>query len=243
MDALIMAAGRGSRLAAFTEDRPKALVDLGGISPLELQLDLLVNRGIRRAIIVVGYRGPLVAGAAQARVGDRMEIETVHNPFWPVANVISSAWLARSLLQGAFLYLHADTVFEPSILDDLLGSDAPAALPVDFRACEPEQMKAQVRGDRIVRLSKELGPSESAGEFIGIGVFSDEAVEPIRRGTESVMEAGDLGAYFESAVNNAIEAGLEVRAIPTAGRSWTEIDFDEDLATARRLLGRFREDG
>ena len=69
-----------------------------------------------------------------------------------------------------------------------------------------------------------------------------QAVEPIVCGTGRVMEAGNLGACSEAAVNDAIKAGnLDVRAIPTAGRSWTEIDFKEDPATVRRLPDCFKE--
>ena len=71
MDALIMAAGRGSRLGAHTDDRPKSLVDLGGTTPLEWQLDVLAARGIERAIIVTGYRRADVEAAAERRADGR----------------------------------------------------------------------------------------------------------------------------------------------------------------------------
>lgn len=236
MDALIMAAGRGSRLGAHSDDRPKSLVDLGGISPLALQIELLASRGVERVMIVTGYRRALVEAAARERAAGRLEIEPIWNPYWPVTNVVGSAWLARDRIRGPFVYLHADTVFAPSILDDLLAAPGPAALPVDFRACEPEQMKAEVVAGRIAELSKELPPEVTAGEFIGIGVFQADAIDPIRRGLDIVLESGRLTAYFEAAINEAIADGLHVRAVPTAGRPWTEIDFEADLEHARRIL-------
>ena len=238
MDALIMAAGRGSRLGAHTDDRPKSLVDLGGITPLEWQLDVLASRGIERAIIVTGYRRAAVEDVARQRAAGRLVVEPVWNPFWSVTNVIGSAWMARDRLTGPFVYLHADTVFEPSILDDLLAAPGPAALPVDLRACEPEQMKARIEDGRILHLSKELSDDETAGEFIGIGVFRDEALEPVRDGLDAVLEAGTLTAYFEAALNHAIDAGLTIHPVPTAGRAWTEIDFEADLELARSILPR-----
>jgi choline kinase len=236
MDALIMAAGRGSRLGSHTEARPKALVDLGGISPLELQLDLLVARGIRRIVLVTGYQREMVEVAAARRIAGRVDLRIVWNPFWSVTNVIGSAWLARNDLEGPFAYFHADTVFEPSILDDLLAATGAAALAVDFRACEPEQMKAEVVDERVVHLSKELPDERTAGEFIGIGVFGADATVAIRAGLDAVMELGVLNAYFEAAINHAIDHGLSVEAVPTAGRRWTEIDFEDDLRLARTLL-------
>lgn len=240
MDALIMAAGRGSRLGAHTDDRPKSLIDLGGISPLELQIDLLAARGVERVVIVTGYRRAEVEGAALARAAERVRIEPVWNPFWPVTNVVGSAWMARERLTRPFVYLHADTVFEPSILDDLLATPGDSVLPVDFRPCEPEQMKARVEGSRVTWLSKELSDEETAGEFIGIGVFRERSLPAVRAGLDAVLEAGTLTGYFEAALNHAIAGGLAVEAMPTGGRAWTEIDFEEDLELARRLLPRLR---
>ena len=236
-----MAAGRGSRLGAHTDDRPKSLIDLGGISPLELQLDLLAARGVDRVILVTGYRRAEVEAAAIARAGARLVVEPVWNPFWSVTNVVGSAWMARDRLSAPFVYLHADTVFDPSILDDLLAAPGDAVLPIDYRACEPEQMKAQIAGERIVQLSKELADADTAGEFIGIGVFGAAAVPAIQTALDAVLAAGGLTGYFEAALNVAIEAGLVVRPLATDGRPWTEIDFVEDLELARSLLPRLRD--
>lgn len=238
MDALIMAAGRGSRLGGATNERPKSLVDLGGVTPLEWQVDLLASRGVKRIIVVTGYRREQIEGAANARAAGRVELAFRWNPFWSVTNVLGSAWMASEELREPFVYLHADTVFEPSVLDDLLASPSAASLPIDFRECEPEQMKAQVVDHRVIRLSKELPADETAGEFIGIGVFGADALQPIRRGMDAVLDDGGLASYFEAAINHAIDAGLRVAALPTDGRAWTEIDFPEDLALARRILPR-----
>jgi choline kinase len=241
-DALIMAAGRGSRLGGLADDRPKSLIDLGGITPLELQLEVLIARGVRRVVLVTGYRRDLLQAAAEERAAGRIGLEFVFNPFWSVTNVLGSAWFARDRLQDDFVYAHADTVFEPAILDDILRTHADIALPVDMRACEPEQMKAEVAGDRVVHLSKELPGERTAGEFIGIGLFRARIVPGLVDAIEREVADGAIGSYFEAAINRLIaDGGAEAVAIPTRGRAWTEIDFPEDLENARRLLPSFLE--
>jgi choline kinase len=244
MDALILAAGRGSRLGSLTADRPKALLDLGGITPLELALDVLVEHGVERVILVVGYMKEVLLARAMERAAGRLEIVAVWNPFWSVTNVIGSVWMALDELRGPFIYLHADTVFAPGILDDMLATLGSVVLPVDYRACEPEQMKAEVVDDRIRYLSKKLPPNRSAGEFIGVGLFRSDSVELIKGGVNAVLEDGSIDAYFEAAINWAIEhSGLEVVPVATNGRAWQEIDFPEDLESARALLPQLLTSG
>lgn len=244
IDALIMAAGRGSRLGPETDAKPKSLVDLGGITPLEFQLRVLADRGIERAVIVTGYRHDLVEEVARKRASDRFQVRCIWNPFWSLTNVLGSAWMAKAELGRELIYLHADTIFAPSILDDLLRDrHEEAALPIDFRPCEPEQMKARLNGDGLVDyLSKGLGEDQTAGEFIGIGFFKSSAVRSIVEGMQAVLETGETAAYFEEAINWAIgNRGLRAAAVPTGSRPWTEIDFPEDLILARSLLPRLAQ--
>ena len=56
MDALILAAGLGSRLKHYTHERPKAMVKYQGIEIIKHQIDTLRSEGISRIIIVAGYK-------------------------------------------------------------------------------------------------------------------------------------------------------------------------------------------
>jgi len=203
---------------------------------------VLIARGVSRAVLVTGYRRELLQEAAERQAAGRIGLEFIFNPFWSVTNVLGSAWFARDRLRDDFVYAHADTVFDPTILDDLLATDADIGLPVDMRAGEPEQMKAEVAGGRVLHLSKELPDERTAGEFIGIGLFRSRIVPGLVDAIEREVADGAIGSYFEAAINRLIaDGGAEAVAVPTRGRAWTEIDFAEDLETARRLLPAFLE--
>ena len=103
-------------------------------------------------------------------------------------------------------------------------------------------MKAKIVGETVLRLSKDLPPEDTAGEFIGIGFFRQPSLPAVLDGMDRVLELQNLGAYFEEAINWAIaERGLRVGFIPTEGRSWTEIDFPDDLEFARSIVSRIVE--
>jgi len=60
MQAIILAGGKGERLRPFTADRPKAMVEIGGVPLLAYQLQWLHAHGVREAIVACGYRHDVI---------------------------------------------------------------------------------------------------------------------------------------------------------------------------------------
>ena len=89
MKAIILAAGRGSRMKNMTDDRPKCMVELRGKPLLEWQLTALHEAGISEIAIVTGYKRELLANRAP------MEF---HNPRWAETNMVSSLACAQEWL-------------------------------------------------------------------------------------------------------------------------------------------------
>ena len=56
MKAIILSAGQGSRLGHLTDDRPKCLIEFGGKSLLDWQLDTLAANNVEQAVVVTGFR-------------------------------------------------------------------------------------------------------------------------------------------------------------------------------------------
>ncbi len=56
MQAVILAAGKGTRLKAKTDDLPKAMIEIEGKPLLEYSLDALIENGITDVILVIGFR-------------------------------------------------------------------------------------------------------------------------------------------------------------------------------------------
>jgi choline kinase len=81
MRAIILAAGRGSRIRQLTDDRPKCLVELRGRPLLEWQVEALRGGGAREIGIVTGYRREMLAA---------LGLREFHNPRWQDTNMVSS---------------------------------------------------------------------------------------------------------------------------------------------------------
>ena len=112
MDAVIPAAGRGSRLGALTDDRPKGLVDVGGRPLLAYALEAAVDAGVDRLVVVVGYE----AAAIVERFGDAFSgvpITYVHQR--ERRGLGHAVAQARAVVEGSFLVVNGDNVFREGV--------------------------------------------------------------------------------------------------------------------------------
>ena len=101
--AVFIAAGFGSRLVPITLNTPKPLVRVNGTRMIDTLLDAVVAAGIEEIIIVRGYLGEQF----DQLLYKYPNIKFIENPLYNEANNISSALLARHLLQNAYV-LEAD---------------------------------------------------------------------------------------------------------------------------------------
>ena len=80
MHAIILAAGRGSRLLPLTTDLPKCLLPIGNTTVLGMQLDTLFATGVKTATVITGFNAHMVEAEINARKSGP-KIKTLFNPF------------------------------------------------------------------------------------------------------------------------------------------------------------------
>ena len=234
MQALILAAGVGNRLADAAGGKPKSYLPLGGETLFTRNLRLLRECGVSECVLVTGHQRERFA----ADFSDS-DIRQVFNPFYKTTNVLVSVWCGLPWLRGEFIYLHADTVFHPEILRRLTSVPSrPALLAADRKQCAEEEMKYKCdAGGRVFEINKTMPPAEAHGEFLGLARFSAEALPVIRSGVERVLHRAEFGSFFEASLQEMMDAGeLSPEIVDTGDLPWREIDFPEDYAAARNLF-------
>jgi choline kinase len=242
MRGIILAAGKGSRLNGTTGDKPKCLVEAGGVTLIERQLATLERAGLDDIVIVVGCQ----ADRVRACCGHRFTY--VENTRFAQTNSLYSLWLARALLYQGFVVLNCDVLFHPVLLDDLLSSRYEDALLLAYR--EPhhapfgdEEMKVKVRCGRVVDIAKTLEPSEADGENLGIVKFGATGAAALVEIMDGLVKAGELRAWAPRAFREFAQQS-PLYAIGTRGFPWIEIDFPEDYRRAlREVLPDIEADG
>lgn len=249
MHAIILAAGRGSRLAEHNPDgRPKCLMEFGGKSLLSRHLELLQHLGVRRVDLVVGFEADLVIEHVSHAIV-RPEVAFHFNPRFQQGSVIS-LWAAQdSLLQGSdTLLMDADVLYHPGILQRLVRSDKPNCylLDRDFMAGD-EPVKIAVRDGIMVEFRKRLDADldyEFLGESVGFFRFSAAmsaklARECARFDAEGLADAPHEEALRKLLLQDPAEFGFE----DVSGLPWIEIDFPEDVIRASsQILPAIRQD-
>ena len=232
MKAVILAAGRGERMRPMGWDKPKCLLEFGGRTLLDLIISAVVDNGIDRIVVVVGYMKELVAEAAMKH---SVAVDLVCNPDFSTTNTINSLYLARDYLNEDFLYFNADVLFDRRIVMELLACDD-SAMAVEQKLCGAEEVKVIVDDDgRILRISKALKPEECLGEFIGIAKFNEGICESLVQSLKDYNETRrQRNMFFEAAVDAILDRHVMVASC-IGKMTAAEIDSPDDYDLARQL--------
>jgi L-glutamine-phosphate cytidylyltransferase len=236
MKAIILAAGQGTRIRSAHGECPKCLIrfDFSGWTILDQQIEGLLSAGITDIGIVVGYeKDQIIRHVTENCLGQLHRFRFIENPAFAATNNIYSLWMARRWLKGSsIVVLNADVVFDERILPPAMSSLAPITMIVD-RAWRDETMKVVIEGNRIVRMSKQIGQHEFSGTYIGITLVTAAANARLFRRIEEFIERGEDRVFFNAAVQQLADEGLGVGYTETKGLPWAEIDDPGDLAFAR----------
>jgi choline kinase len=242
MHAIILAAGRGSRLAEFNpEGHPKCLLSFGGRSLLDRHLDLLYQFGVRQADLVVGYEADQVIEHV-GRLSSRPDVAFHFNPRYQQGSVIS-LWAARETLESGtgILLMDGDVLYHPAILQRLLQTRHRNCflLDRDFRDGE-EPVKIAISNGIMVDFRKELADDlqyDQVGESVGFFRFGPEVSARIAEECARFDSAGLTDAPHEEVLRNLLlEQPGAFAYEDVSGLPWVEIDFPEDVIRARDIV-------
>ncbi len=125
MQALMLAAGMGKRLGRYTQNGTKCMVKVNGKALIEYAIEALVNVGIKKFTLVIGYRGDILKQYISEHFNDHnlkgMRIEYIENPIYDKTNNIYSLYLAKNLLESDdTLLLESDLIFDETVVADII---------------------------------------------------------------------------------------------------------------------------
>jgi NDP-sugar pyrophosphorylase family protein len=240
--AVILAAGLGSRLRPLTDDRPKPLVEVGGVPMLNNALRNLAAVGVKDATIVVGYRGEAIVN----RYGNLfagMRLHYVVSDVFEQTGSAYSLWLARSALQrGDAWLLEGDVFFEPALLHRVLHREGDVAAVDLFDETMTGSAAwvapdGHVREFRMNQSLKTIG-AEPLYKTVNVCRFKASTLQrTIVPALEHAIAEGNHRCYVEQLLAQLIASGsLILRGAFCSGARWFEIDNEADLRIAERIF-------
>ena len=243
MQALILAAGMGSRLKDLTADNTKCMVKVNGVTMIERMLNQLENKAFSKIIIVTGYEGQKLIDFIET-LDISTPIEFINNPIYDQTNNIYSLWLAKDkLLEEDTVLLESDLIFEDSILNALLDDSRPTLALVDkyeswmdgtvVKLDEDDNISAFVPGKKFV-----YRDIDTYYKTVNIYKFSKEfSTTHYVPFLDAYTQALGRNEYYEQVLRViTLLDDPAIKAKRLDGQKWYEIDDVQDLDIASSIF-------
>jgi choline kinase/DNA-binding XRE family transcriptional regulator len=245
---IVIAAGMGNRMQPLTEGKPKCMLEFGGRTLLQRQLDAYAACGLSRIALIRGYKKEKIAYDG---------ITYYDNPDYENNNILNSLFCAEPEINGHVIVAYSDILFESHIVERLLQSEADISVVVDIdwrdyyvgRKDHPIEEAENVildANNNVVEIGKILtGKNDVHGEFIGMMKFSPRGAEVFKKhfNRAKALFAGkpfQHAAVFEKAyltdlIQEMIDLGTPIHCV-IIERGWKEIDTVEDYEKALKAF-------
>ena len=238
MKAIILSAGQGSRLGHLTDDRPKCLIEFGGKSLLDWQLDTLAANGVDDVVVVTGFRDDQIEAVLANREGGPT-VRTVFNPFFKVADNLGSLYLVRGELTGECLVWNGDTLVSDALMARVVGNAGRDGICVTIDrkpAYDDDDMKVIAADDgRLRAIGKRIKEGVNA-ESIGLLAFRGGGAERFADAIDRAMRTSEGTTIWYLRVIHHLAQNGEVSTLDINGEQWGEVDFPEDVAPAEAMV-------
>ena len=237
MQAIMLAAGKGSRLGRYTKNNTKCMLEVHGKTLLERAIDALLLAGIKDLIIVLGYKGENVKKYIREKELDKkINIIYVDNDVYDTTNNIYSLYLAKDyLIKDDTILLESDLIYDVSIVKKLVDSKYDSAAVI---AKYEEWMDGTVVtlndegfiNSFIERKNFEYKNADNYYKTVNIYKFSKEFSERFYLPfLESYIKAYGNNDYYELVLK--VISGLKdvkLHGFKLTGENWYEIDDAQD---------------
>jgi choline kinase len=243
MRAIILAAGRGSRLSQSPDPQlPKCLLKFGQYTLLERHLRLLQAAGVQETVVAVGFEHALIeAELARLAAKGLPRAQVLLNERFVLGSVLTVHVVADALRRGGdVLLMDADVLYDGRIMQALVADPAPSnriLIDRDFEA-GAEPVKVCVQDGVPVELRKQVAAGlhyDTIGESVGFFRFDERAARRLADLVAGYVESGRANLPHEEAVRDLVlERSQKFQVVDVTGAPWIEIDFPVDLERAAR---------
>ena len=242
--ALIIAAGLGSRLKKHTENLPKCMLDFGGKTLLQRQIDSYKKNGIKDISLIKGYKKEKI---------NYKGIKYFENPDYRNNNILNSIFYGEEVINGNIIISYSDILFDPMVVKRALETDHDISVVVDIdwrgyyvgRKDHPISEAENVifnSNNQVIKIGKiNTGNEDIHGEFIGMIKLSGRGTEIFKENFHRLkkiywnkpFQRAKIfqKAYLTDFIQELVDIGIKVHCVIIES-GWKEIDTVEDYQKA-----------
>ena len=237
MKAILMAAGRGTRISRMIEEVPKSTLPINGVPLITHTVKMLVKMGFD-VVVCVGYRQQLIKDALKD-----YEVKYYYNPFYEVSNSIGSLWLAREELTGEAIMMNADVYFSEDILQMLLEDKRDAVLLADKTRCATgDYFFSTTDTGAIRKYGKDLPLNVRSSEYVGIAKVSKEFMPVFTERLNKLMDESKHQLWWENTLYSLTDdTEHQIYTKDVDGKFWSEVDYFDDYLRILNHLESLKE--
>lgn len=229
--AIILAAGRSSRLYPITLEKPKCLLELGGKPIIQWQIETLRKIGISDIVVVVGYKKEVIMD----QVGDEVRYRTYED--FSKTNNLHTLHHVRDELDQDCLILFSDILADLPVLEKVSKTQNNFTLLVNTRQVRDDTIRIVKQGGGISRVGSHLSVEESDGNFLGICKLSKKGGGMLSTQMKKMVH-GHHSDYFTLAIDQLAIKDIPIFAVELGNYTWIEVDTENDLLRAREQFHR-----
>jgi choline kinase len=234
--ALLLAAGMGSRLSPLTDSTPKCLVEVSRISILERLMRSLQSHGFERLVVVTGHLSEDIESYLGRRYND-IDVTYIHSSLYRTTNNIYSLWLAGRTINGPFLLIESDLVFNTELLSPML---APDRVAISNMLPWMNGTTVTLDGQRQLDAFCLGAASQGDGKHyktVNIYNFSRDTWDLIWSRLDEYVAEGNVHGYYEAVIAEMIaEGSISFTPVFFDNACWYEIDTLDDLDAAEVMF-------
>jgi Predicted sugar nucleotidyltransferases len=234
-DAVILAAGLGTRFGTFTDKMPKGFIPIAGKAMVIRSIEALIRCGIEHIYIGTGYKQEMYEDLKKIYT----EVECCYSPRYAETNSMYTLYNMRDILYGKdFLLLESDIVYEDKALTSLVDDEHESTMLITPVIKFQDQYYVEYdKNHYLTNCSTNKNEINYDGELVGIHKISKEFYRMMCSNYSRILEEKPKLGYEYQILS--ISKLLPVYVLKLETLKWYEIDDLEDRIYAENNIMQF----
>lgn len=243
MQAVILAAGIGSRMGNLTKDRPKTMVPVNGKPILDYIIDSLIKNDVHKIHIVTGYKNEIIVSHISETYGKTpLEFNFIHNDRYSTTNnIVSVQMCLDKMSEDDTILIESDLIFDSKLIKSIIDSDHDNIAVVSkyetwmngtgMKLDEDSFVTEVIRGKDVTSLDKLY-------KTVNIYKFSPSFIK--NRYFDALkkhLKEHGVNEYYEVPLQYIVKNTEKILyALDVEDHLWYEVDDENDLKTASSMF-------